>query len=344
MMIKVGIIGCGSITKFRHGPEYTNNPNVEIAAFYDANRKRAEEMVALYGGRVAHSYEEIINDPTIDAISNCSPNNMHYKITMEALNSGKHVLCEKPMTVDLNEAYDMVKTSEKTGKMLMVGHNQRLAEAHVKAKKILNSGEMGKVLSFYTVFGHKGPEYWSENKTNSTWFFSKEKSVLGVAGDLGIHKIDLIRYLLDDEIEFVSSIEGTLDKKDENGNPVEVSDNMVCTFKTKKGVIGNAAFSWTYYGKEENYTKLYYEKGIMKLYENPKYQIIIEKINGDKILYSVGEIQTNDNQTSSGIIDEFVEAITQGRKPLITGRDGLEALKVVMAAIKSSQEGITVKI
>lgn len=343
-MIKVGILGCGSITKFRHAPEYANNQQVEIAAFYDTNKNRAEELASIYGGKVAETYEEIFNDPEITAISNCLPNNLHYKTTIEALKSGKHVLCEKPMTGDLNEAKEMVEVSQSTGKILMVDHNQRFAEAHKKAKEILKSGELGRVLTFHTVFGHKGPEYWSENKTKGTWFFNKEQSILGVAGDLGIHKIDLIRYILEDEIEYVTAMEGTLDKKDENGDLVKVSDNMICTLKTKTGIIGNATFSWTYYGEEKNYTMLFCEKGIMRIYDNPEYDLIVEKLNGEKVFYKVGKLQTNDNQTSTGIIDEFIEAIIQNRKPLITGEDGLEALKVILAAIESASSHKSVRI
>ena len=343
-MIKIGIIGCGSITKFRHAPEYANNPQVEISAFFDENIKRAEEMALIYGGKVAKTYDEILSDPTVCAISNCLPNNLHYQVTIEALKSGKHVLCEKPMTTNITQALDMVETSKRTGKILMVDHNQRFLEGHIKAKEILRSGQLGKVLTFQTVFGHKGPEYWSVDNSKSSWFFNSEKSIIGVSGDLGIHKIDLIRYLLSDEIESVSAFEGSLDKKDEHGNKVKVCDNMICLMKTKNGIIGNGAFSWTYYGEEENYTILYCQKGIMKIYEDSKYQIVIEKVNGEKILYKLGEIQTNEKQTSTGIIDEFVEAIQQGRKPLITGQDGLEALKVILATVESAKTGTVIKI
>lgn len=96
--IKVGIIGCGSITEKRHAPEYLDNPNVEIVAFYDLNKKRAELMVEKFGGKVADEYMDILNNPEIDAISDCTPNNMHYIISTKAMELGKHVLCEKPMT------------------------------------------------------------------------------------------------------------------------------------------------------------------------------------------------------------------------------------------------------
>lgn len=118
----------------------------------------------------------------------------------------------------------------------MVAHNQRFTEAHKKAKELIDSKQLGEVLTFTTTFGHQGPESWGVNKSNSTWFFKKARSYSGVAGDLGIHKIDLIHYLLNDEIAEVHAFHSALDKVDENGEPIEVCDNVVCALKTKKDV------------------------------------------------------------------------------------------------------------
>ena len=111
--IKVGIIGCGSITEKRHAPEYLDNPNVEIVAFYDLNKKRAELMVEKFGGKVADEYMDILNNPEIDAISDCTPNNMHYIISTKAMELGKHVLCEKPMTKSVEEAEKIAEVQDK---------------------------------------------------------------------------------------------------------------------------------------------------------------------------------------------------------------------------------------
>jgi predicted dehydrogenase len=344
MTIKVAIIGCGSIAMYRHAPEYANNPHVEIAAVYDRNPDRAERLVNMYGGRVVSRYEDIINDPTIDAVSDCSTNEMHHVITTAALRSGKHVLCEKPIATTLEGAEQMLRAAQESGKILMIDHNQRLAAAHQRAREILRSGELGRVLSFKTNFGHKGPEYWSANKTNGTWFFKKARSALGVAGDLGIHKVDLLRFLLDDEIVEVSAYADALHKKDEYGRPIEVCDNMVCLLRTESGAIGTASFSWTYYGEEDNSTILYCENGIMKIYTDPLYQIEITKGNAEIIRYQLGKLQTNDNQTNSGVIDAFVDCIMRQTPPPITGEDGLLALRIIQAAVRSAEEGISIKL
>jgi len=327
--ISVGIIGCGSITRFRHAPEYKANPYVDEIVFYDKNKERAKVLAEEFGGRVAETLEDLYKDPEIAAISDCSSNETHHINSTNALLHGKHVLCEKPMAISVAHAEEIVAAQKKSGKKLMVDHNQRLTKAHQKAREIIQNKELGEVLTFKTNFGHQGPESWGVDQSNATWFFKKERSHSGVAGDLGIHKIDLIHYLLDDEVEDVHAFHGALDKVDENRKPIEVCDNVVAVLKTKKGRLGSAAFSWTYYGAEDNSTTIYCQKGIMKIYHSLEDQIIIELKDGGIIKYQLEAIQTNDNQTNTGVIDAFVDAIIHDKEPIISGEDALSSLRVV---------------
>ncbi|ABR46688.1 oxidoreductase domain protein [Alkaliphilus metalliredigens QYMF] len=344
MKIRVGIVGCGSIAKFRHAPEYHENPNVEIEGFYDHNVERAEALAKIYGGKVYSDYLDLIQDKTIDAISDCSTNETHHIVTSAALKNNKSVLCEKPMTTTVENANMILETKKNSKGILMIDHNQRLTSAHIRAKAILKSGELGKVITFTTTFGHKGPEYWGADKSKNTWFFNKNRSVLGVTGDLGIHKVDLLRFLLEDEIVEVSAMAGSLNKRNANNDLIDVPDNMVCLLRTEKGNIGTAAFSWSYYGDEDNSTKIYCEKGTMMIYDNPDYQIVINKMGKEKICYELEQIQSNDNQTSTGVIDEFIDAIISNREPVVTGEDGIMALKIVEAAMLAAETNQTIKI
>ncbi|MEH6939866.1 Gfo/Idh/MocA family oxidoreductase [Bacillus sp. JJ664] len=342
--MKVGIIGCGSIAKFRHAPEYKANNSVNEIVFYDRNIERAKNLANMFEGRTVNSVEELLADPSIDVISDCSSNEQHHVFTTKALLNGKHVLCEKPISLTIEHAKEIVDAQKLSGKKLMVDHNQRFTRAHQKAKEIIQSKVLGKVLTFRTTFGHAGPEQWGVNKSNSTWFFKKERSGLGVAGDLGIHKVDLIHYLLDDEIAMVSAFLGSLDKVNENGEPIEVCDNIVCSLKTKKGRLGTASFSWTYYGEEDNSTIIYCEKGIIKIYNSNDYQIEVITKDGEKVNYQLETIQTNDNQTSSGVIDAFIKCIQLNEDPLVTGEDALSSLKVILGIIESAETNSVVTI
>lgn len=329
MGIKVGIIGCGSIARLRHAPEYKVNPHVDEIVFFDRNPERARELANMFDGSAVEKVEELYKDPKIVAISDCSSNDAHHIYTSNALLNGKHVLCEKPLAINVEYAEKILKAQMHSGKKLMVDHNQRFTKAHQKAKEIIENKELGEVLTFNTTFGHKGPESWGTEKSNATWFFKKERSSLGVAGDLGIHKIDLIHYLLDDVVEDVKSFHGALDKVDENRDRIKVCDNVVCALKTKRGRIGTASFSWTYYGAEDNSTIIYCQKGIIKIYHHPDYPLLIETEDGDVIKYEIESIQTNDNQTSTGVIDAFIESILYDKEPPITGQEALASLKVI---------------
>src|SRR5690625_2561872 len=199
MRMKVGIIGCGSIARFRHAPEYKANPYIEEIIFYDRNPERADALAKLFDGRTVATVKELFSDSSIQLISDCSSNENHHIFSTEALQRGKHVLCEKPISLTVEHAKIMINAQKKSGKKLMIGHNQRFTIAHQKARDLIASKELGNVLTFKTTFGHEGPESWGINKSNSTWFFKKDRSGLGVAGDLGIHKIDLIHYLRSEE-------------------------------------------------------------------------------------------------------------------------------------------------
>ena len=343
-MFKIGIIGCGKISQVRHIPEYADNADAQIFGYYDLNKERAEQLAKQYGGVVYDSYEALISDKEIDAVSVCVANQDHAKITIAALESGKHVLCEKPMAMSLNECEEMVRVARETKKFLMIGHNQRLAKAHSKARELIVSGLIGDILTFKTSFGHGGPETWSIDPGSNVWFFDKSKAVMGAMADLGIHKTDLVQYLTGTRVAEVIGFLGTLDKKDSAGNLIGVDDNAICIYKMENGIIGTMTASWTCYGAEDNSTILYGTKGVMKIYSDPAHSIVVELKDGEKILYDIDKIQTNDNQTKSGVIDLFMKSLTTNTPPEISGEEALAAMKAVFAAVESSGTGKSVKV
>ena len=132
--IRVAIIGNGSICRHRHAPEYAAHDDAEIVAFADRVPERAEYCVKKYGGKAYDKWEDVLALKDVDAVSVCTPNAFHAPITIAALQAGKHVLCEKPMATSAAEADAMIDAARTAGRFLMIGHNQRLAPLHVKAK------------------------------------------------------------------------------------------------------------------------------------------------------------------------------------------------------------------
>ena len=337
-MIKIGVAGCGKIAQVRHLPEYADRKEVVIAGVYDLNYERACEVASRYEATAYKDFQDLLRDPSIDAVSICVANAFHCDMTVEALRAGKHVLCEKPMAITLEQCEKMVQTARETGKFLMIGHNQRLARAHAKARELVQAGEIGSIITFQTNFQHSGPETWTID-SSQIWFFDKKKAAFGAMADLGIHKTDLIQFLTGQRVHEVMAYVGTLDKRDKEGNFIGVDDNAVCIYQMDGGCVGIMKASWTCYGQEDNHTVLYGTEGVMHIYEDPRYSIVIEYKDGTRTLYEAEEIQTNDHQTKSGIIDLWVDCLVNNQEPAISGEEALSAMKAVFAAMESARTG-----
>ncbi|TLS49083.1 Gfo/Idh/MocA family oxidoreductase [Paenibacillus antri] len=336
--IKVAVFGCGAIAQRRHIPEYASNPDVELVAFADPVLERAQKMAEQYGGKAYASHEELLKTEKVDAVSVCTPNYLHAPMAIAAANAGAHVLVEKPMATTLEEAQQMIDAARSNNVYLMVGHNQRLMPPHVKAKELLDSGRLGKVLTFRTAFGHPGPEGWSVDGRGS-WFFRKEEAAMGAMGDLGVHKSDFIRYLLNDEVAEVAGFVGTIHKEG-----TDVDDNATCLLRMKNGAIGTLTASWTQYRGGDNSTVLWCENGVMKIGTVNGDEVIVELRDGSVETYVVGAMATNEKQVPSGVIDAFVRSITTQTPPSISGEEGKKSLAVILAAFESQATGRMVKL
>lgn len=338
--LRVGVIGCGSIAQHRHLPEYRINKNVELTAVCDIHKDRADAIAKQYGVAAFTSLEKLINSGIVDAVSVCTSNDLHAPATIAALEAGIHVLCEKPIATSKQDAEAMIAAAERSGKKLMIAHNQRFVPSHIKARQLIQMGEIGKIYSFRTVFGHGGPENWSVEGKGG-WFFQKEKAFVGAMGDLGVHKTDLLRYLLGEEIVEVGSFVETSAKDFAN-----VDDNAVCILKTESGIIGTLAASWTYVSKEDNSTIIYGEKAILRLEDDPIHPLIVQYANGEVVKYELGKIQSNhgEGQNQSHVVEKFVESILLDQEPPISGKEGLKALKVILAALESEKTKKIIKV
>ena len=325
-MLKIGIIGCGKITEVRHAPEYAENPNCQLAAFFDVVPERAKALAEQYGG-VAYDSIEALLASDVDAVSVCVANAYHAQASIQALKAGKHVLCEKPMATTPEDCEAMVAAAKAAGKFLMIGQNQRLAKAHVKAREIIASGEMGKVITFETHFAHPGPEGWTG--VRDSWFFDKKVASFGVMADLGVHKTDLIHYLTGKKIVRTSAVLATLDKTFSDGRPITVDDNAYAIYTMEDGVVGTMHVSWTNYGNENNSTKMYMEGEVIP------YELDLLTSNKE---------QTTGGRTSTGVIDAFVESIITNTPPAISGESAMHAMKVVFANEQSAQLGKAVDV
>ena len=346
--VRMGIIGVGNMGS-GHAKSLVAGkvPEMELAAVADLNPARREwaketlpESVAIY-----ESGDELIDSGCCDAVLIAVPHYQHPTLAIRAFGKGLHVMCEKPMATTLADCEAMVAAARESGKFLMIGQNQRLTKAHQKARELVENGTLGKILTFRTTFGHGGPETWSVDPGKNTWFFDKSKAAMGAMADLGIHKTDLIQYLLGQTVVETTAKVTTLDKRGADGQLIGVDDNAICIYRMSGGAMGTMTASWTFYGAEDNSTVLYGTKGILRIYDDPAYSLKLITAGGEKVLYELEAIQTNDNQTKSGVIDCFMDCLVNNTPPAISGQSVLTAMRAVFASLESSETGksVTVK-
>lgn len=151
-------------------------------------------------------------------------------------------------------------------------------------------------------------------------------------GDLGVHKADLLRYLLGEEFVEVGAFVETNAKEN-----INVDDNATLILKTTSGIVGTLAASWAYTAKEDNSTILYGEKATLRLEDDPEYSLIVQYNNGEVVKYELDGIQSNEDggQTTSHTIDHFIESILHDTNPLIDGEEGKKSLQVILGALES---------
>lgn len=339
MGIRLAIIGCGLISQERHAPELAASRMAETAGFFDFDKERARMCASKYGGKVYESYEEVLADPSVDGVVICTANEAHVPMSLAALQRGLHVLCEKPVATTPEEAKMLAQAAGSSKGIFMAAHNQRYTLVHRKAKELLDSGVMGKVLSFRCTLTHQGPEHYGFGRNRNTWYLNA-KNGLGCVTDLGIHKCDVLMYLLNEPFAWVSAYAGTLEKRDEDGNLIPVYDNAVAILRTPSGVMGTLNLSYTDCSGMDNATIYYCQKGVLRCQYHPDCTLEVIMENGEKIRY----YNPTSGHINSGVMDAFVEAICSHKPSPVPAEEALRSMQVCFAIDEAARSGKVIQL
>ena len=191
--VRIGIIGCGGIATSKHMPSLAKVKNVEMVAFCDIIVEKAQKAAEKFGtpdAKYYENYKDLLADETIDVVHVCTPNRSHSFITVDALESGKHVMCEKPMAINSVEAKKMLDAAERTGKKLTIGYQTRNRADAVYLKKLVDDGMFGDI--YYakaTALRRRAVPTWGV-------FLNEYEQGGGPLIDIGTHALDLTLYML----------------------------------------------------------------------------------------------------------------------------------------------------
>lgn len=201
MSLKVGIIGCGGIAEGKHLPALAKIQEVELVAFCDLIKERAEKNCEKYGSETAQvftDYNEMLAFSDLDLVHVLTPNNSHAPISIAAMEAGCHVMCEKPMAKTAAQAKEMVAAAKKTGKKLTIGYQNRFRKDAQYLQEICTEGELGEI--------YFGKAHAIRRRAVPTWgvFLDEKAQGGGPLIDIGTHALDLTLWMMDNyEPKFV---------------------------------------------------------------------------------------------------------------------------------------------
>jgi predicted dehydrogenase len=334
-----GVIGCGSIAQHLHLPGYARTPGVKVAAACDPEPARHKEVkkafpdISLYPG-----YREMIKAHDLDVVSIASPNKFHAEHAIAALNSGAHVLLEKPAALSMTEVGKIKKAAKNNKRKVIVGFSQRFYRGNAKIHQLLKAGTIGEPYMLRIRFAHSGPfPGWAKDE----WFYDPKKAGGGAMLDMGIHAIDLAQWFIG-PISSVQSTAATLRKK------IRVDDNALLIFEfARKKAMGYIEIGWT---SPAGFTgvEIMGDAGYIVSDYHSSMRVTTGKVTPDLKKKPKLSTRVVDNApTTGGWAVEVAECVKAFRKnsDLGCGIDaGSSALAVALAAYESSRTGKRVKV
>lgn len=333
--MKIGIVGCGLIGDRRAQVARASGDEVLLVA--DIEPERAQMTAKTVGGEWTDDWRGVTSHPQIEAVVVATVNKSLLPITRAALQSGKHVLCEKPLGRNAYEAKEMMETAENANRVLKVGFNHRHHPALWRAQQMAQSGKIGPLMSIRAAYGHGGrPGYDQE------WRGDPELAGGGELLDQGVHVIDLCRWFMGDFVQ-VSGMLGTW-----FWQVAPLEDNGFALLRTAQGQVAQVHTSWTQWKNLFRF-EIFGRDGFLL-------------VNGLGGSYGVETLTLGKRRPESGPPlmetwefpgpdiswqaewEEFKKAIQEGRQPLGNGHDGYQAARVIDAIYESSKTGRVVEL
>lgn len=242
---RVGVIGAGGISAKLHLPEMQVVEDAEVVVLSGRKQSRLESLCQKFNvPRWTHSYEEVIADPAIDGVIIALPHPLHVKFGLMALEAGKHVHIQKPLSTSLEEAEQFVRAVEATDRTVFA--LPYVSKPHVlAARDYVKSGKLGTVSSATARFSHGGPEVYyatiqeilNEKSEDDLWFFDAQKADVGALFDMGVYSIAHL-------VAVLGSVVAVTCRTTTIAKPTELEDTATIILEFESGALGTAETGW----------------------------------------------------------------------------------------------------
>lgn len=337
-IVKLGLIGCGAIAKQYHIPSLLNTPGCSVVAVCDLIQERAEYAAAKFGleaDRCFTDAEDLLSIPEIEGVVILTPNYNHCEMTVRAAAHHKHVFITKPMARDAAECMQMIEACKEAGVQLFVSFMHRYLTGIREAKEMIARGDIGNV-QMVRVLNAPGA-----TSTVSSWFYKTENVGGGCVMDIGVHGIDIVRYLIGDIEKVLYARTGRFqDRIFTDGQWVEPDneDHAVAVYRTTTGCLVNQVISWHHWSPADRFSmEVFGDKGTIMIRGAMGTLTVFRKDSelksawlSPQIPYKMLGIEQH---------EAFCNMIRSGGKAYPDGYEGLACIKVAKAVYEAEKMG-----
>ena len=338
--IKIGVLGCGRISKNHLNAIKQHSDALELTAICDIDNQALDKFSSEYGVDAYSNLDDMLKFSNTDVISICTPSGLHPSQAIKIAQSGRHVITEKPMATRWQDGLNMVRGCDEAGVRLFVVKQNRLNATLQLLKNAVDSGRFGKIyLANINVFWTRPQDYYNQGGGwRGTWEYDG-----GAFMNQASHYIDLIHWLLG-PVESVQAMMGTLERQ------IEAEDTGVLNIKWRNGAMGSVNVTMLTYPKNfEGSITILGEKGTVRIgglavneiqhwefeEEKPEDKQIKEASYQTTSVYGFGHPLYYDN---------VIKSLRGEETPLVDGREGLTSLELLIAAYRSARDSKTVSL
>lgn len=319
--VKIGIIGTGYIGNV-HGRIYSRDDRAEVSALYDIVPERAEKTARSIGGRVCESREELLDN--CDAVIVCTPNKTHREIATAAIDAGKHLFCEKPFSIGITDARQLLDAASATDKVFQVGHNRRYAPVYARLRELLSDDKPHSAHIKMNRGELKNPVWTGD--VNVTGGFLYETT---------IHLFDMVRYQFGEIEELVAyGSQHEYPELDEFSIIFKFTNGFHCTFASSSDASWHFPF--------ERIEVFSHHRTIM----TEEMERLLDS-RGMDANFETYSWHMTEKEERWGYVQEdraFIDSILNGTPPPVTAADGFKSVQIVESVYDAIRTGKRIRI
>lgn len=321
--VRFAIVGCGVIAE-THAAGIAAVEEAELAAVCDSDTAKGRAFAEKHGAMFYERLEDLLADPRIEVVNICTPSGLHPEQTMLAARAGKHVICEKPMAIALEDAHRMIRVCREQGVKLATVFPRRMSPAARFLQRWLADGGLGRLtLCDAYVKIYRSQQYYDSAGWRGTWAMDGGGAMM----NQGIHTVDLLQWL-------VGPVESIYGRAEALQRTIEVEDTAVSLLRFRGGAMGVMEMTTAAYPDQGQRLEIHGEKGTAIYKEDDI--ALLEVLGGRPELPAFEPFRVIPDGHRMQIRDMAL-AVREDREPVVTGEEGVHALEIILGTYESSQ-------